>query len=169
LRRQNGFSSTLEREGFDMRRLETSLFEVAQAFIGIREIQGTLDNPAIMAMLKLDASWPGHDEVAWCSAFANYISKLLKVPRSKSLMARSWLRIGSAVDLGNAEIGSDIVILKRGGKNEPGPEVSDAPGHVGFYAGRENELVLVLGGNQGDSVNIQGFPVDQVLGIRRLY
>lgn len=152
-----------------MRRLETSLFEVAQQFIGIREIQGTLDNPAIMTMLKLDESWPDHDEVAWCSAFANYVCKLLKVPRSKSLMARSWLRIGSVVDLENGEIGSDIVILKRGGENQPGPEVINAPGHVGFYAGREGGLVLVLGGNQGDSVNIQGFPVNQVLGIRRLY
>ena len=60
------------------------------------------------------------------------------------------------------------MILKRGGSNQPGPEVIKATGHVGFYAGEEGNNVLVLGGNQSDAVNIRPFPWNRVLGIRSL-
>jgi len=40
-------------------------------------------------------------------------------------------------------------------------------GHVGFIVGRdENNNLMVLGGNQGDSVKISPFSVDRVLGYR---
>jgi hypothetical protein len=45
----------------------------------------------------------------------------------------------------------------------------DAPGHVGFYAGRESGKVKMLGGNQGNSVNISAYDSQDILGIRRLY
>ena len=49
-------------------------FDMAQRFAGIKEVGGSVDNPQIMAMLKLDNSWPENDEVAWWSAFANSIA-----------------------------------------------------------------------------------------------
>jgi uncharacterized protein (TIGR02594 family) len=144
-------------------------FDLAQRFVGSKEISGSMDNPQIMAMLRLDNTWPGHDEVPWCSAFVNYICWLLRLPRSKSLAARSWLQIGSAVETPlYAEVGFDIVILKRAG-SQAGPEVLNAEGHVGFFAGKEGDNILLLGGNQSDQVNISRFPSTQLLGIRRLY
>ena len=151
-----------------MRTIEMTAFDMAQRFVGIKEVPGSQSNPAVLAMLKLDGDWPEGDDVPWCSAFANYVAWLLRLPRSKSLMARSWLRIGRAVDE-DAEVGFDVVILKRGGGRQPGPDVLDAPGHVGFFAGVENGKVLVLGGNQRDEVNITPYPKSRVLGIRRLY
>jgi hypothetical protein len=59
-------------------------------------------------------------------------------------------------------------VLKRGGGRQPGPEVLNAPGHVGFYAGTEGSKVLVLGGNQSDEVNISRYPKNRILGIRHL-
>ena len=53
--------------------MEITPFELAQRFIGVKEVPGTTDNPQILAMLKLDGEWPEHDEVPWCSAFVNYI------------------------------------------------------------------------------------------------
>jgi len=79
-------------------KIEVSAFDIAQRFIGISETAGTVANPQILAMLRLDQAWPEGDEVAWCSAFCNYIAWLLRLPRSKSLRARSWLGIGQAVD-----------------------------------------------------------------------
>ena len=148
--------------------LNTTAFDIAERFSGIREVGGNVDNPQIMAMLKLDNSWPTADEVPWCSAFVNYVCWLLRLPRSKDLRARSWLTIGRGIDLDHAVPGYDIVILKRGSGEQPGPEVIDAPGHVGFYAGRSDGLIEVLGGNQSDTVKISRYPSGKLLGVRRL-
>lgn len=142
-------------------------FDLAQRYIGIEEVSGKVDNPAIMAMLKLDARWPSNDEVPWCSAFANYIAWLCRHPRSKSLLARSWLNVGAGIELDQAEPG-DIIVIKRGKGDQPGPENTSAPGHVGFYAGRSGPLIEILGGNQSDTVKISRYPATRLLGVRRL-
>lgn len=142
-------------------------FDLAQRYAGIEEVGGSLDNPAILAMLKLDNDWPQGDEVPWCSAFANHICWLTRLPRSKNLMARSWLTIGKGINLDDAEPG-DIIVLKRGTGDQPGPEVLKAPGHVGFYAGRFGEFIEVLGGNQSDTVKVSRYPTKRLLGVRRL-
>lgn len=148
--------------------MNITAYELAQRFNGIKEVSGKASNPQIMAMLTLDSKWPEDDSVPWCSGFMNYICWLLRLPRSKSLRARSWLLVGEPVHLGHAEVGFDVVILQRGGGLQPGPDVIEAPGHVGFYAGREGGDVLILGGNQSDGVNISRYPQDRILGIRRL-
>lgn len=153
----------------------TSPFDIAQRFTGMKEIPGSEDNPQILAMLKLDMDWPEDDEVPWCSAFANYCTWILRLPRSKSLRARSWLEVGRAVDPADAQVGFDVVILKRGSGDQPGPEVIKAPGHVGFFAGWDltdddwqKNAVLLLGGNQGNTVSVRPYPRSRLLGIRRL-
>jgi uncharacterized protein (TIGR02594 family) len=142
-------------------------FDLAQRFVGIKEVGGQVDNPMILAMLTLDMSWPENDEVPWCSAFANYICWLARLPRSKSLRARSWLTVGRGIPLDDAEPG-DIIVLQRGAGQQPGPEVIEAPGHVGFYAGRFGDFIEVLGGNQSDTVKVSRYPKSKLLGVRRL-
>lgn len=151
-----------------MNKIEITAFELAQRFVGIKEVNGTASNPSILAMLQLDEKWPTDDEVAWCSAFTNWIAWLLRLPRSKSLAARSWLNVGLPVQLPEAAAGFDVVILKRGEGAQPGPEVIAAPGHVGFFAGLTTTTVLLLAGNQGNSVSVASFPRANVLGVRRL-
>jgi len=154
--------------------LSVTAHSLAERFVGTTEVPGKVANPAILAMLRLDATWPGGDEVPWCSAFVNYICWLLRLPRSKSLRARSWLDVGEPVDWEYAKKGFDVVVLARGGGNQPGPDVIDAPGHVGFFAGDEHiedrdEDIYILGGNQNNGVNVSVYPVGRLLGIRRLY
>ncbi len=148
--------------------MNTSAFDIAQVFIGEKEIGGGMDNPLILAMLRTDNKWPEGDEVPWCSAFVNFVCKLLRLPRSKDLRARSWLTVGKGIKLEDAEPGFDVVVLKRGKGEQPGPEVLQAPGHVGFYAGMFYGFIEVLGGNQGDTVKVSRYPVDRLLGVRRL-
>lgn len=145
--------------------MNITAFTLAERFIGVEEWPGAVDNPMIMAMLKLDNSWPTDESVPWCSGFANFICWLVRLPRSKSLAARSWLAVGQSATLAAARVGFDVVILNRGGPMDP-----STPGnaHVGFYAGTEGKFVLVLGGNQGDTVSLARFPVKDILGIRRL-
>lgn len=148
--------------------------DIARKFLGIKEVPGAASNPQILAFLKLDQSWPGGDEVPWCSGLVNYCCWLCDGPqhpvaRSKSLAARSWLKVGQPVSLMNAAPGFDVVVLQRGGGVQPGPEVTEgAPGHVGFFLGAEDDQIFLLGGNQKNSVSEQAFPLRQLLGIRRV-
>ena len=152
--------------------MNITAFDIAQRFVGTTEVAGEVSNPHILSMLKLDNKWPEGDEVPWCSAFVNYVTWLLRLPRSKSLLARSWLTIGKDVPLDQAESGFDVVILKRGSGAQPGPENTTASGHVGFYAGQSGSsvggFVQVLGGNQSDSVKVSSYPKSRLLGVRRL-
>jgi uncharacterized protein (TIGR02594 family) len=149
--------------------MNITLIDIAQRFIGVKEVPGKGDNAMILAMLRLDGDWPEHDEVPWCSAYLNFCCWLLRLPRSKSLAARSWLGVGRPVALADARWGFDLVVLKRGGANQPGPEVLDAQGHVGVYVGHSPTQVMVLGGNQADTVSVVGCPHERVLGVRSLW
>ena len=150
-----------------MKPLEITPFELAKRFEGMKEVAGQVANPQILAMLKLDAKWPEDDSVPWCAGFVNYIAWLLGLRRTRSLRARAWLneRIVAQTD---AQVGFDLCILKRGHGVQPGPEVLNAPGHVGFFAGFTDKSVKILGGNQSDSVNISLYLKTRILGVRRL-
>ena len=136
----------------------------------MKEAPGAASNPAVLAMLKLDAPAVHDDAVPWCSAFVGWTAWVAGFERSRSLRARSWLRAGEAVeDAGDVRAG-DVVVLARGRGAQPGPEVIAAPGHVGyvFEAPVRAGKVRVLGGNQGDRVSVKAFPTSRVLGVRRL-
>lgn len=152
--------------------MNVTAFDLAQRFVGLTELAGAQHHPLIQWGFTLCGyGMDTPDEVAWCSAFAQIPPYLLRLPRSKSAAARSWLQIGQPVDLMASVVGFDVVILKRGQGAQPGPEVLQAPGHVGFFAGWADEgrqSLRILGGNQSDSVNVQSFPRERVLGVRRL-
>lgn len=151
-------------------------FRVAQTFIGTKELSTPgQDNHLIQAMIEsCDHSGTITDEIPWCSAFVNFVCKTLGLPRSKSLAAKSWLSVGSAIHQQDCLADSDIVILNRGS--------NPAQGHVGFFAGRDTNYGLqaqnpnkfpvmrffLLGGNQSNQVCIEEFDLKDVAGFRRL-
>lgn len=143
-----------------MRTMSTNPLSVAKQFLAMGEVPGARDNTLILAMLQQDNSWVEHDEVPWCSAFVNFVAWLLNLPRSKSLAARSWLIIGIPVDLAQAQPGFDIVVFRRG--------ANPTQGHVAFFLDVVDDRVRVVGGNQGNKVSIASFPVEDVVGVRRL-
>lgn len=159
--------------------MQVTAFTLAQRWIGVKETPGPAATPFVLGMLRLDGAAVADDAVAWCSAFVNFIAWSLRLPRSKSLAARSWLFVGAAVPLEAARVGFDVVVLQRGGGAQPGPDVvyrnaagavtGYPQGHVGWYAGVDGACVLVLGGNQGDAVTVERFPRSAVLGVRRIY
>ena len=65
-------------------------------------------------------------------------------------------------------VGFDVVIIQRGTAPQPGPEELNASGHVGFFAGLQFEMISILGGNQGNAVNVDRFSKNRLLGVRRL-
>lgn len=146
--------------------LTVTPYQLAERFLGLREAPGAASNAQVLAMLRLDVASVAGDDVPWCSAFVNYVAWLLDLPRSRSLAARSWLAVG--VEAHAPARGFDVVVLRRGLGPQPGPEVLQAPGHVGFFDRYEGDRVYVLGGNQGDAVSLAPFPRASVLGVRSL-
>jgi uncharacterized protein (TIGR02594 family) len=161
--------------------VNVTAYQIAARFIGTKETAGSVANPAILAMLRLDNPGVHDDETPWCSAFVNWVAWLLRLPRSKSLRARSWLGVGEMIAREECRVGFDVIVLSRGPLPQPGSEVLEAPGHVGFFGGFGDDRVpglltvppvskvWLLGGNQGDQVSLASFPIERVLGYRRLY
>ena len=146
-----------------------TLYDLALRFVGLAELPGPKHNGFISwchSLCSLSPDTP--DEVPWCSSFLNGLAWILRLPRSKSAAARSWLEVGIPVELEEARQG-DVIIFKRGSGIQPGPEITrGAPGHVALYAGREGAFVLALGGNQNNEVSIGRYAAANVLGVRRL-
>jgi uncharacterized protein (TIGR02594 family) len=129
---------------------------IAQAELGVSETRGRQHTPKIVEYHKATELKATDDETPWCSAFVNYCMKKVKLDRTHSALARSWLSWG--VPLKVPAYGC-VVVLKRGR--------SSWSGHVGFYMGDNNaSTIKVLGGNQGDKVSIANFPKSKVLGYR---
>lgn len=147
-------------------------YSLALRYLGQRELPGRLSNPHILSMLGVDGREATRDDIPWCSSYVDFICWLLELPRAKSRRARKWLRVGRPVELKDAVCGWDVVILSRGGGEQPGPDVINAPGHVGFFFDSYRLLgahdVQLLGGNQADSVSVKSYPISRVLGVRRL-
>lgn len=92
----------------------------------------------------------------WCGAFVATVSKRAgkRVPGGH-LRAANWKRVGKGVSLKNARKGDLVIIRTKRGH------------HVGFYAGRKNGRVQVLGGNQSNMVKISNFRAGSVQSVRR--
>lgn len=134
----------------------TSPIGLAAAYLGKRE--GS-DTEALSAFFKKACGIsidPG--KTAWCAAFANSVLASTGAPTSKApLLARSFLEYGDKVDKPTA---GDVVVFSRGSDQNKG--------HVGFYVGEDEKgNIMVLGGNQSNSVSIQSYSKDKLLGIRR--
>jgi len=138
--------------------VDITAFKVAKRFFGMEEIPGQKDHPFIVWCLST-CNLETSDETPWCSAFINGICFILNLPMSNSAWARSWLMVGIPIELEEAQVGFDICIFKRG---------TGSQGHVGFFAGMEGDNILILGGNQNNSVNVLSFGKDKLLGVRRL-
>jgi len=132
--------------------------EVAESFIGIKEISGKQHNPQIVAFHKMTTLRASDDETPWCSSFVNYCINASGLEGTGKANARSWLSWGDK--LINPAYGC-VVVLSRGS--------SPTSGHVGFYIGpdpKNKANFMMLGGNQGDSVSIAQFKKSAVLGYR---
>lgn len=150
--------------------MDVTAYSLAKRYLNIEELEGGQDHPLIQWWLMLAGFGPNaHDEVPWCAAFVHGIAWSLGLPRPHlPARARSWLEAGMFINEDQATQGFDIVVLQRGTGYTPGPEVFDAPGHVGFFSHYGVGGVVLLGGNQGDSVSVEEFPLTRVLGYRRL-
>jgi uncharacterized protein (TIGR02594 family) len=91
---------------------------------------------------------------AWCDAFVGAMLKRANVPGTGSLLARSYLDWGGALD--DNRLGA-IAVFSRG--DDP------STGHVAFVLGEAADKLYVLGGNQGNAVSVAAFDKAHLLGL----
>lgn len=125
---------------------------IARESIGIKEIPGARHNATILEMHDTTTLSANDDETPWCSSAMNYWMKLAGRPFTRSAAAKSWLGWGVALDV--PRIGC-VVVLKRDGGH-----------HVGLFEGFHNGRIMLLGGNQSNTVSIDDFDTKDVLGYR---
>ena len=133
----------------------------ANKYRGTWEWAGDEHNPKVLAMY-VDAGHPEirNDEVPWCAAFIGAVLGRVGLQNTGSLLAKSYLNWGTKVSkLEEAEVG-DIVVLNRG--------TAQWQGHIGFLVGFDASHVHLLGGNQGNQVNVSKYPISSIAGIRRV-
>lgn len=126
----------------------------ARKHIGVREIPGVNHHPLIVQMWKaIKRGGIKDDETPWCAAFVGFCLENVGIVSSRFESARSYLTWGQSISW--PAPGSIVVFTRQGG------------GHVGFVVGTTpDKQLLVLGGNQGNAVNIRAFPLGRVSGYR---
>ncbi len=126
----------------------------ARRHLGVREIPGVNHHPLILAMWKaIKRGGIRDDETPWCAAFVGFCLENVGIVSSRFESARSYLSWGRQID--KPVHGCVVVFTREGG------------GHVGFLVGVDGRGdLLILGGNQGNEVNVRTFPRGRVTGYR---
>jgi len=122
--------------------------------IGVIEIPGEPSNPIVNEYLKT-VGQPGDDEIAWCAAFVNWVLLKNNIVGPGKPNARSFETYGWKAQ--ERQLGQ-IVVFQRGSQSWMG--------HVGFYMGETNNDIIVLGGNQGNTVKLSLYPKADLLSVR---
>ncbi len=132
---------------------------VANYLKGVSEFAGAMTNPKIEEMFALSGSaWVHSDETPWCAAFVGACLRLSGYKSTNSLGARSYLNYGAPLD--EPRTGC-IVVFWRGDPRDT------SRGHVAFFDHVDDDHVYVLGGNQGNMVQIQKYARERVLAFRQ--
>jgi uncharacterized protein (TIGR02594 family) len=123
---------------------------------GLHEVR---DNAALKAWLRSDGKTLGDPKaLPWCG---DYLETAIKnsLPNEPFVgplaqnpyWARNWVNFGIETE----PVYGAIVVLSRG-----------SGGHVGFLVGQDSNTMYLLGGNQGDTVNISRMDKNRVLAYR---
>ena len=133
---------------------ELSWIAEARTHIGLREGPGPKNNGVILGWLRKLRAWWSDDSTPWCGTFAAMcLANAGLTPPKDWYRATAWLTL--PVALSRPAYGCVVVFTRDGG------------GHVGFVVGKDKAgNLMVLGGNQGDAVNIRPFAISRVAGYR---
>lgn len=123
--------------------------DIAKKYRGEKEVKGPHHNPHILKWWKNIGAPFADDETPWCGAFVGgVLSEVGIKPVAGGASAQAWLKLPVKID--RPAVGC-VVIFWRGSPNS-------GLGHVGFVAGKDQHgNLMVLGGNQGDTVSIKPF------------
>lgn len=127
-------------------------YKKAQRLVGLHEV---VDKKELTKLLDINPV-----QTPWCGYFMSYIFEGKDNLENPGL-ARNWLSVGTSTTKPKK---GDLVIFARNN--------SSWQGHVGFYVDEYRvggvDYVVVLGGNQNDSIKYSLYRKSNVLGYRRV-
>ena len=128
---------------------------IAETYTGMAEIRGPKHNSTILGWLDKLGAWWRDDETPWCGVFVAHCVQDVGLPYPKYYMrAKAWVDYGSLLRPDRLAPGAILVFDRAGG------------GHVGFYVGEDDGHYFVLGGNQGNAVNVMKLGKGRLLASR---
>lgn len=130
-------------------------FQIAIKEIGVKETPGPESTPRILTYWRDgQPGWKTYgDEQPWCSVFVNWCMAQAGIRGTDSPAARSWLTWGGSIE---PKVGAVVVLH---GRPKRGRLTTGSGWHVGLYMGQSKTHIIVLGGNQSNSVKISNFPL----------
>jgi len=131
------------------------VYKIAVGEIGQKEMSGAKHNDRILEYHSTTGQF-SDDETSWCGSFVSWCLAQggLETLGARGASARAWLTYGKKT---NSPTRGDLVIFWR-------KSPTSWQGHVGFYVDETKTHIRVLGGNQGDAVNIKLYSKAQFLG-----
>lgn len=128
--------------------------KLAYKEIGVHEVRnedkvhGYWRSAKLSGLARYSAS-----KIAWCAGFVGAMLENAGIRSARTDGAKNYLNWGRPLD--EPCDGCVVVFTRKGGA------------HVGFVVGHDEKgNLLVLGGNQGNAVNIKSFPRSRVTGYR---
>lgn len=98
------------------------------------------------------------DETPWCAGFVNWVMREVGIAGTGRLNARSFLTWGASVPTTSPHYGAVAVLWRVSPQS--------AKGHVAFFCGMEGDNMILLGGNQGNRVQLSPYPYARLLSFR---
>ena len=132
--------------------LLADFLQISLKEMNVKEVKGKNHNPRILQYHNATSLKASTDEIAWCSAFANWVVKKAGLTGTNSARARSWETWGEEL---KKPIPGCIIVFSRGSN----PYL----GHVAFYLYETSKYIYCIGGNQSDSVSIARYPKSRVV------
>lgn len=121
--------------------------------VGVTEVPGPTANARIIEYHAETSLKAGSDEIAWCSAFTNWVMKQVNIKGTRSAAALSWKYWGQG--LKSPKYGCVVVFDHGRGK-----------GHVTFFDHEKDEMLACIGGNQSNSVKLSYYSKKELVGYR---
>lgn len=131
---------------------------IATQEIGQKEIPGYRHNPRIIHYGKSVSLKISNDETPWCASFVAFCLETAQVKSTRSAMARSYEKWGTAIE---PHYGAIVVMWRK--------SLESGSGHVGFYVGEDpknTNNIMMLSGNSNNQVRISSYSKSRILGYR---
>ena len=119
--------------------------------LGIREVAGPAANPRIVLYDSFTTLKATSDEIPWCSSYACFCMETAGIPSPRSAAAASWMAWGEP---SLPRLGAVAVFKRVGGH------------HVAFMLAKIGDVLVVLGGNQGNAVSLTALSAASLLDLR---
>lgn len=134
----------------------TPWMEVAESYVGLKEIRGVRHNPTIWGWLRehadnVKARWIERkgDEIPWCAVFVSHCLKSVGMQTTESAQAVKYATYGKPSKF----VTGAVIVIKRKKTGSDKATGSRAGYHVGFLLRATHNHYFILGGNQRNRVS----------------